>query len=74
MESGSFSLVDLPWLLFEGPSLVVKHRLYGLWDSVVVTMGLVALQARGISLDQGLKRCSLHWECRALTTGLPGEV
>ena len=47
----------------------------GLWNtgSVVVVHGLSSSEARGISLDQGLNSCLLHWQVDTLPLSYQGS-
>ena len=67
--SGGYSPGVVPGLLIAVASLVVEHRLWGTWASVVVVCGLSICGARlslpaacGICPDQGSNPCPLHWQ------------
>ena len=45
-----------------GSSLVAEHGLQGTWASVVAARGLRCSTTHGISPDQGLSLCLLHWQ------------
>ena len=56
----SFSLVAVCELPIAVASLVAKHRLWGVWTSVVVVLGSSCPSACGISLDQESNLWPLH--------------
>ena len=60
--SGSCSLPDVHGLLFVMASLITEARAPGAKASVAVAHGLSCPEEYGISLDQGLNLCPLHWQ------------
>ena len=63
IAAGGLSLVVMHQLLILVVSLVVEHRLEGVWASVVTANGLSCPVARGIFPNQRSNLCPLH--CKA---------
>ena len=49
-----------------------QHTYVHIAFQVIIIFGCVVLPVESLFPDQGLP-CSLHWECRVPTTGLPGN-
>ena len=61
VASGDYSPVAMYGLLLSVASLIVEHRLYGIWASVVAALRLSCSVTCGIFLHQGWNSCPLHW-------------
>ena len=62
VASEAYPLVAVCRLLIAMASLVVEHRLWSKWVSVVVANRLSCSSACEIFLDQGSNLCPLHWQ------------
>ena len=60
-------------LLILVASLVVKHRLWGMQNSVVVVKEVSCSTAYGIFPDQGSNLCLLHWQADSQPLGHQGS-
>ena len=70
MASGIYSLVAVLGLLLAGDSLIVEHRLWGVWASVLEASGL---SSRGSQiLEHSLNSCGTRAQLLCSTWDPPG--
>ena len=70
MASGIYSLVAELGLLLEGASLIVEHRLWGVWASVLEASGLSSRGSQ--TLEHSLNSCGTRAQLLSSTWDLPG--
>jgi hypothetical protein len=70
VASGIYSLVAELGLLLAGASLIVEHRLWGVWASVLEASGLSSRGSQ--TLEHSLNSCGTWAQLLGSTQDLPG--
>ena len=70
VASGGYSLAGVPGLLIAVASLIVVHRLWGVWASVTAAQGLSSFGSR--TPEHRLSRCGARAEVLRIKWALPG--